>query len=748
MFYICSLPNPGVDGTPKELFTDEPSLIERFAKAENRPGRGVYDCIGKLKDGARSRCKDNVVELDKVVVDLDLKNIVEPRDEVIKVPRGLLLSPSEIRDSGFGLHAVWRFKEAVTDAAGLEQAERIMVRLAELLAGDPAPTHRAALLRHPGCDNTKSGEPRKCHAIEQTEQQYDISEFEDMFDLYGDRPQLTGKPKPATNGHDHTAEGERKGPVDVEAEFASICDGASANAAQCRVIPKLLRSAVHPNEVHACVVDGTMAAPNRPVSWTRETEVRIVRHRILSTLRNLFLADYDHTTGLIPDWLPAEFHAPWIARLEAGRIPDIGFNPGGFYVRSKEQAEDRQPRKKKDHAREDTGEQPKAEQAKAKQSSAEQAKGQPKATGWLYYDTTKPTPVEWLIKGILPKTGVAILSGQWGSYKTTIAEDISISVMTKIPFADKFRVKRQGAVLYFATEGAGTLQSRLAALAKERSAPEKLPFAWRSDCPPLSDKNAAATICAFVDEASAHFQRTYGFPVTVVWFDTWSQTAGLESGEDNDTAAVGKALKVLRVVSAHAGAVCVAVDHFGKVLEAGTRGSSAKEGNTDTVLASLAEREVSGGLSNTRLAVRKQRDGLAGFEVTFTPLVNETGVDEDGDPQTSVTIEWGKQQVSAKVSKWTKGLKLLQQSLKTVLANRGFPLLLPDGSTTEVARFEDVRTEFCAQFVIEDEDENVTDRQKLNTKRHAFSRALKDAQGRKLVRIRETDSGDVIWFAT
>ena len=44
-------------------------------------------------------------------------------------------------------------------------------------------------------------------------------------------------------------------------------------------------------------------------------------------------------------------------------------------------------------------------------------------------------------------------------------------------------------------------------------------------------------------------------------------------------------------VSEHSGAFVVGVDHFGKDAETGTRGSSAKEGRADTVLASLADRD-------------------------------------------------------------------------------------------------------------------------------------------------------------
>jgi hypothetical protein len=151
--YVCSLPNPGTEGTVRELFyPDSPegrARAEKFARHENKPGRGVYDCIGRLQDGARSRCKDTVADLDRVVADLDLKNITQRRDAVLQCVKGLVLPPSEIRDSGFGLHLIWHLKEPVEDDDGLAQAETTMKRLAEPLAGDLKPTHRAALLRHP-----------------------------------------------------------------------------------------------------------------------------------------------------------------------------------------------------------------------------------------------------------------------------------------------------------------------------------------------------------------------------------------------------------------------------------------------------------------------------------------------------------------------------------------------------------------------------------------------------------------------
>ena len=251
---------------------------------------------------------------------------------------------------------------------------------------------------------------------------------------------------------------------------------------------------------------------------------------------------------------------------------------------------------------------------------------------WKYHTGMAPTPLRWLIKGILPETGAALVAGQWGTFKTTVALDVSVSVMTELPFAGRHRVKRRGAVLYIALEGESMLSARLAAIAAHRGVSGPLPFAWRGDCPALSNKNAAAELCAIADEAAAELERNFGLPVVLIWIDTVITAAGYNEGGDNDTAASQKVMSALRILSKHTGALVAGIDHFGKVVETGTRGSSAKEGAADTVIALLADRELSGGVKNTRLAVRKQRDGVSGFEIPFTARMVETGTDDDGDP--------------------------------------------------------------------------------------------------------------------
>jgi hypothetical protein len=337
LYYICSLPNPGTKGIPHHLFyrgdDDGRALAEKFAQRENKPGRGIYYCIAALKDGARSRCKDTVAALDQIPADLDLTHIVQPRDEIMACLKQMILRPSEIRDSGFGLHALWYLKEPVDDERGLSDAEALMKWLAELLAGDPAVAHRATLLRLPGTDNTKDGNPRKCCVIEKSDAIYDISELVEMCELYDDRRLLTRREVPKANGHDTAADvPDNKEPIDVDARLANMSykgaglSGIHVTQVQCTA--SLLRSGVPVEDVVAHVLQATRrAVANDPRvadwDWTAE------QHAI-ETMCYGFINKNRELASLLPDKL----FAAWQDRLDAGKghVKVVHSPRTGWYV--------------------------------------------------------------------------------------------------------------------------------------------------------------------------------------------------------------------------------------------------------------------------------------------------------------------------------------------------------------------------------------------------------------------------------
>jgi AAA domain len=622
--YICALPFPKRQGRIPQLITDDPAAIEQFARRWDKPGYGVYECVSLLREGSRHRSLENVGCLWFLHFDIDLRAIKEPYNEVLRRLSQLPLR-LELRQSGGGFHLIAYLKEqAPVGTVEFERADAIRKKLTHTLCADPAPNHAAALLRKLGTHNFKyQGEP-VCEVIQPGEP-VDITELEDLLELLGDEPIFTPVTR-ATNGHDHTKgvpfPGEdRKVPVDIEARLAAMtfhgAGDSGINITQLHCTASLLRSGIPVKDVVADILQATRnatASDLRAAKWDWNDE-RLAIERLCYN----FISKNPELSPL----LPHDLAAAWNDRLAEGRtkLRIVHSSHIGWHVRSE---------KTEDHAY-GTSDNPTAEAATQK------------IRGWNYYDTTEVTPQRWCVKKLLPETGVGILSGQWGSFKTTAALDLSVAVMTGQPFAGQYRIKRPGAVLYFATEGAGTLQSRLAAIARHRGAPDKLPFAWRSDSPVLTDRNAGQAIMKYVNEAAVHFEHTYGVSIVLIWVDTYITAAGLSSGDDNDVAATQKAFNTLRFVAANSGAFVCTVDHYGKIVEAGTRGSSGKEGNADTVLATLAEREITGTISNTRMAARKQRDGMSGFETPFTPETVEQGLDEDGDPITAIVLDWGAQ---------------------------------------------------------------------------------------------------------
>jgi hypothetical protein len=78
----------------------------------------------------------------------------------------------------------------------------------------------------------------------------------------------------------------------------------------------------------------------------------------------------------------------------------------------------------------------------AASAEAPEAKPPPPTSPWSYHGENATVATRWLIKNVLPETGTALIAGQWGSYKSTVALDLAVSVMTGTPFAGRFKVKR------------------------------------------------------------------------------------------------------------------------------------------------------------------------------------------------------------------------------------------------------------------------------------------------------------------
>ncbi len=253
-------------------------------------------------------------------------------------------------------------------------------------------------------------------------------------------------------------------------------------------------------------------------------------------------------------------------------------------------------------------------------------------------DSTK----SWLIKHLMSTVGHGLLSGQWGAGKTFVVFDLAAALGTGQPFLGHV-VKRQCGVLLIAAEGANEVDLRLDAVVRHKcGGAARIPFRWYKKTPLLLQKGAVETLIAMARQADESLQQEFGLPLGLVIIDTIAACAGYpKAGDENDSAAAQAVMNVLKVIAETLGCFVLGVDHFGKNMESGTRGSGAKESSADLVLACLGDKELSGSVTSTRLAVRKHRSGQQGQVHPFTLRVVETPEpDEDGEPITSMVVDW------------------------------------------------------------------------------------------------------------
>lgn len=360
------------------------------------------------------------------------------------------------------------------------------------------------------------------------------------------------------------------------------------------------------------------------------------------------------------------------------------------------------------------------------------------------------TPLkEWLVDKMLPKAGLALLSGQWGTYKTFVGFDLSAAVMTQTSFAGA-EVKRRGGVLWIAVEGQDEVRTRLAGIAQDKIAaavangdeidPDHLPFVWVETCPTLAADDALPKLRAIVKAAAVGMRDRYGLPIAVVLIDTLSPAAGFRDA--NDTAENQRVTSALRAIAREFETLVIAVDHFGKDVTTGTRNSSVKEDNSDAVLALLADRDLSGNVSNPRMAVRKVRGAPTGQEIKFDKRVVQ--VDHQGN--STLVIDWsaGGETNSEKAAKeakpaWSGKAKYLKNAIERAMIDFGSKIRPYGNNGPEVKAVtrDKIRAEFCRSYTADNPA----------AKRQAFKRLVDAAGAQSLIASQEIAGEDWIWFA-
>jgi hypothetical protein len=252
-----------------------------------------------------------------------------------------------------------------------------------------------------------------------------------------------------------------------------------------------------------------------------------------------------------------------------------------------------------------------------------------------------------LIKGLFPQTGVAMIGGQSGGGKTFHAINIGVHLIpdcNKEFYIDKYRIKRHGGVLYFVLEGKPAFPLRVTTAFEqvlkrqlEFGDRAKLPFAWNFYEPSIFQKGPDALL-KLAEREAQKMRAEFGVDLVAIEIDTMGLAACYEN--EDKAAQVQKVISGLNRLSNETGALVIGVDHYGKDQSAGLRGSSAKRGHVETVLACLVDRDKDERPTNHRLIFEKIRDGEEGRIIPYRLKPVDLGRDEDGDPLSTCVIQW------------------------------------------------------------------------------------------------------------
>ena len=302
------------------------------------------------------------------------------------------------------------------------------------------------------------------------------------------------------------------------------------------------------------------------------------------------------------------------------------------------------------------------------------------------HDVKPEMSANWLIRGLLGASTLAVVHGHSGCGKTFIVLDFGLHISTGWDW-NGHKVE-QGLVAYVAAEGGSGIKRRLAAWLKHHQVTERIPFALLPEALALfGDTNDVQPLIDSVLDLSVEC----GQPPRLIVIDTLSKTF---SGRENSDELAGYVANCQRIVNA-TGATVLIIHHRPKDSESiEPRGHSSLKAGVDTVL--LVE-----ATSPKRITTVKQKDGEEGDKVSFDLRSIEIGRDDEGDPVTSCIVEIVQQEAlpvdpkARAIAKLGPKQKLAWQVVQQLIEHAGFPVptAIPDAeinraTTCRVAHFE------------------------------------------------------------
>ncbi len=236
-------------------------------------------------------------------------------------------------------------------------------------------------------------------------------------------------------------------------------------------------------------------------------------------------------------------------------------------------------------------------------------------------DLLNSAPLQWIVKGVLPKAQLGVIYGASGSGKSFAALDMAMAIARGAQWRGH-RVT-QCPVAYVIAEGAKGFRKRVQAYSQANGVDAaEIPIAGLEAAPSLLDTGDTKELIRGLKALGE---------VGLVIIDTLAQVT---PGADENTAKdMNPAIKRCQAISEATGALVLLVHHAGKDAAKGARGWSGIRAALDVEL-EVVKTEAGG----RYLRLTKSKDDVDGLEWGFELRQITLGVDEDLDPITSCVV--------------------------------------------------------------------------------------------------------------
>jgi AAA domain-containing protein len=248
---------------------------------------------------------------------------------------------------------------------------------------------------------------------------------------------------------------------------------------------------------------------------------------------------------------------------------------------------------------------------------------------------------EYIVKGVVPRTGFGILYGSSGSFKSFFAVHLGHYIAAGWRWVNR-RVWKVP-VVYICAEGAGGIEKRIRGFVSSHpDFPEDAKFCVVKGAPDLGSQKSVD-----YDQLIKTIHATCGNPGLIV-IDTLAQCLG---GADENGSGVTSFIRNAQNLARRFDCFVLAIHHVGWSADKRPRGHSSLNGAVDLqILTDRLPNELA-----ATMRIEKVKDGESGFHITgpLRPLV--IGTDSDGDEISTLVVDRIEDGLSTSAQKHAKG---------------------------------------------------------------------------------------------